>query len=382
MKAAAENIAKFDLVPGLWFIPFAGNYKDPFFKDRQDLFVKTTDGKPYDTVWGGTCLDMTNPDAQAFARSIVHRVVHDWGYKFLKLDGYWTGSATKQIYVNDGYKEDGMGDAVFANPDKTNIEALRDGTKLVREAAGPGVFLLGCAITQNMRTFGGTFGLLDAMRLGPDTGANIGAPWGSRFWFLNGRVWWNDPDCVHIRKEVPLDRARLNASWTNIADQFFYISDWLPEVPAERLDIVKRCMPDHGLPSRPVDVFESNTAKIWSLSDTRYGLRRDVVALYNWDKKPDEISETTARIGLPPADEYVGFDFWANKFVSPFREKVTATLPPESCRILSIRPMLALPQLVSTSRHITQGIVDVTQEAWDEKKAVLGGVSKVVGNDP
>lgn len=382
MKAAAETISKFGLVPGIWFMPFAGNFKDPFFKDHQDWFVKTADGKPYETVWGGTSLDMTNPDAQAFVKSIVQRLAHDWGFKFFKMDGFWTGSATKQVYVNDGYKEDGMGDAVFANPDKTNIEALRDGTKLVREAAGPGVFLLGCAITQNMRSFGGTFGLLDAMRVGPDTGGNIGSPWGSRLWFLNGRIWWNDPDCVYVRTEVSLDRARLNASWTNIADQLFYISDWLPEAPADRLDIVKRCMPAHGLPVRPVDVFESDTAKIWLLTDTRHGLRRDVLGLYNWNKTAGVISESVERIGLPAASEYVGFDFWANKFVSPFREKITATLPPESCRILSVRPMLTVPQLVSTSRHVTQGVVDVTKEAWDGQKAVLSGVSKVVGNNP
>lgn len=325
---------------------------------------------------------MTNPDSQAYVRSVVRRIAREWGYKFFKLDGYWTGSATKQIYVNDGYKEDGMGDAVFANPDKTNVEALRDGTKLVREAAGPGVFILGCAITQNMRSFGGTFGLLDAMRVGPDTSGLIGSPWGSRNWFLNGRVWWNDPDCVYVRKEVSLDRARLNASWTTMADQLFYISDWLPETPADRMDIIKRCIPAHGLPVRPVDVFESDTARIWLLTDTRGKTRRDVVALYNWGKTPAAISETTEKIGLPQAGEYVGFDFWANKFMPPFREKLTAKLPGESCRILSVRPAASVPQLVSTSRHVTQGIVDVTGEAWDGRKAVLSGVSKVVANDP
>ncbi len=81
---------------------------------------------------------MTNPAAQEYVSSIVQRISHDWGYRFFKMDGYWTGSATKQVYVNDGYVEDGIGDAEFHNPDKTNIEALRDGTRLVRKAAGPG----------------------------------------------------------------------------------------------------------------------------------------------------------------------------------------------------------------------------------------------------
>jgi hypothetical protein len=383
MKATAENIKNFDLIPGIWFMPFAGNFKDPFFKDRQNLFVKNTNGQPYETSWGGTCLDMTLPATQEFVRDIVQRISHEWGYKFFKMDGFWTGSATPQMYVNDAYKKDGIGDAVFANPDKTNIEALRDGTKLVREAAGPDVFLLGCCVVQNMRSFGGTFGLLDAMRVGPDTNdGSIGSLHASRVWFLHGRVWWNDPDFVSVRANLPLDRARLNAGWTAISGQLYYISDWVPIYPADRLDIVKRTIPAHGLPARPVDVFEQQIARIWLVTDTRQAVRRDVVAFYNWDKDRAEISATPERIGLPPAKEYVGFDFWANKFIPPFSGALTATLPGTSSRIMAVRPVSEFPQLLSTSRHVTQGIVDVTDEKWDATKSQLSATSKLVGNDP
>jgi RNase P/RNase MRP subunit POP5 len=381
MKAAADNIKKLGLVPGIWFMPFAGNYLDPWFKDHQNWFVKDPNGKPYETAWGGTCLDMTNPDTQEYVRGIVRRISQEWGYKVFKMDGYWTGSATKQVYVNSGYKEDGMGDATFADPNKTNIEALRDGTKLVRAAAGPDVFLLGCCISQNMRSFGGTFGLLDAMRVGPDTGGNIGSPNASPVWFLNGRVWWNDPDCVMVRTKFPVKRAQLNASWTAISGQLFYNSDWMPDLPADRLDILKRCIPAHGLFSRPVDVFDARIAQIWLLTDTRQTIRRDVVALYNWDGTEKTVSATVDRIGLPKAQEYVAFNFWANKFVPPFRDTISAILPGDSCRVLAVRPVSNVPQLLSTSRHVTQGIVDVTGEKWDAVKSALSGVSKVVEDD-
>ena len=381
MEKAADRIARLGLVPGIWFMPFAGNFKDPYFKDHQDWFAKNPAGKPYETDWGGTCLDMTHPAAQEHVRNVVRRISHDWGYRLFKLDGFWTGSATKQVYVNDGYIEDGIGDAEFHNPDKTNIEALRDGARLIRQAAGPGVFLLGCCVPQNMRSFGGTFGLLDAMRVGPDTGGNIGSPHGSRLWFLNGRIWWNDPDCVFVRKSLPVERARLNASWTAISGQLFYTSDWMPETPPERLDIIKRCIPAHGLAARPVDVFESDVAKVWILTDARQVSRRDVVALYNWSDRPDDISVKTERIGLPPASGYVAFDFWANKFISPIGDTMTATLPGNSCRILAVRPLAAVPQLLSTSRHVTQGIIDVTGENWNAATATLSGTSKVVAND-
>jgi hypothetical protein len=384
MKAAAENISRFGLTPGIWFMPFSGDYKDPYFKDHQDWFAKGPGGKPYETLFGGTCLDMTCPGAREHLRSIVHRIAHDWGYKVFKLDGFWTGSATRLTYVNDGYRDDGIGEAGFSDPDVTNIEALRRGAKLVREAAGPEVFLLGCCVSQNMRSFGGSFGLLDAMRVGPDSGAaHVGAPHGSRLWFLNGRVWWNDPDCVSVRVGLPLEQARLNASFVAIAGDFFYDSDWMPDFPPQRLDILRRCIPSHNLAARPVDVLESPVAHIWHLADTRQARRRDVVALYNWDKDPARVCETVERIGLPAAKEYVGFDFWADKFLPPFAGKVEADLPPGgSCRILAIQPLLDHPQLLSTSRHVTQGMVDVTGEQWDAAQSALAATSKVVANDP
>ena len=225
------------------------------------------------------------PRSRQHLRSVVQRIAHEWGYRVFKMDGLWTGTATRQMYVNDGYQDDQIGESQLSDPDKTPIEAYRDGLKLVREVAGPDVFLLGCCVSQNMRSFGGAFGLLDAMRVGPDTGAgHIGAPHGSRNYFLHGRVWQNDPDCVSVRPSTLLDQARLNASWTAISGQLFYNSDWLPDLPAERLDILRRTMPAHGLLPRPVDLFEHDPARIWLLSDTRHAQRRDVVAFYNWDQ--------------------------------------------------------------------------------------------------
>ena len=103
------------------------------------------------------------------------RTIHGWGYNYFKMDGLWTGTATEQIYVNDGYHDDHIGNnAPFHNPKKTNLEAFRDGLRLLRQAAGPEVFFSGCNVSQNMRTLGGTIGLLDSMRIGPDNGHGWG----------------------------------------------------------------------------------------------------------------------------------------------------------------------------------------------------------------
>ncbi len=383
MKAMGDKITELGLTPAIWFMPFSGTYKDPFFKDHSDLFAKDSKGQPYEVPWGDICLDMTNPAARDYLRGMIRTFVHDWGYKVFKMDGFWTGTVTKPNFGSLGYKEDGMGDAEFFNPDKTNIEAFRDGIKLVREAAGPDVFLLGCCIRQHMRSFGGAFGLVDAMRVAPDTTGSIGPGEASRLWFLNGRVWWNDPDCPYVRTTLDIEKARLNASFVAVANNLFYSADWIPELPMERLDILRRCMPSHNLLSRPVDVFESAPAKVWHLVDTRDPLqRRDSVALYNWAEAPAKVVYPVDRIGLPKADEYVGFDFWNKKFVPPFKGAVSADMPRVSCRVISIRPVSSNPQLISTSRHITQGMIDVSGERWNAADKTLSATSRLVENDP
>ncbi|HTW95964.1 MAG TPA: glycoside hydrolase family 36 protein, partial [Tepidisphaeraceae bacterium] len=199
MKATADFLKAHGLTPGIWFMPFAGNYTDPWFADKQDLFVKTASGKPYDVKWGGTSLDMTNPKARDYLRSIVDTLANKWGFEYFKMDGLFTGTACQLNYVNSGYKEDHFGDAVFFDPNVTNVQAFRIGMKLIRDTAGPNVFLLGCNLAQNMRMFGASFGMFDAMRVGPDNNGHSWSGWmrspisGSRLYFLNGRIWFNDP---------------------------------------------------------------------------------------------------------------------------------------------------------------------------------------------
>lgn len=85
---------------------------------------------------------MTSPGAREHLRSTVRRIADDWGYLYFKMDGLSTGVGVRPQYVNSGYKDDGLGDAVFHAPDKSNVEAFRDGLRLVREAVGRSIFIL------------------------------------------------------------------------------------------------------------------------------------------------------------------------------------------------------------------------------------------------
>ncbi|MFH1716632.1 MAG: glycoside hydrolase family 36 protein [Planctomycetota bacterium] len=412
MKYTAEKLRGMGLIPGIWFMPFAGTWNNPYFADKQDLFAHWPDGTAVVTRWSGSLLDMSNPRTQAFVRDRARRIA-DWGYGYFKLDGMHTGTVTHNVYVNTGYATSGrwlnsqnfVGDqqagpgaadvatpsTVLADPRMTHIEAYRKGLEIVRESA-PDVFILGCNVSQNMRSMGAAFGLIDAMRIGPDNGGAGSGRWndvmvgphhGSNLYFLNRRIWHNDPDPIYVRPSNPLNAARLMASWVAVSGSMLTTSYQFSELPDERLDILKRLIPGHEAVARPVDLFESKTARIWLLTDARRSVRRDVIGLFNWkEKEPDTIVYDMGKLGLNPKATYVAFDYWADKFTEPIRGTLVQTLEPGSCRILAVRPAADYPQLISTSRHITQGIIDVLDESWDEHEKTLSGRSLVVGGDP
>ncbi len=388
MKATADAIRADGLTAGLWILPFGGSWNDPFFEPHQDWFVKKADGKPFDTAWGGTALDMTQPGAREFVKGEISQAVHDWGYRYLKLDGLSTGIGVKPQYVNDRWKEDNLGDGVFFDKSKTNLDAFRSGLRMVREAAGPKTFILGCCAPQNMRSYAGVFGLVDAMRMGPDNSGswkswhNTSPVFGSRNYHLNGRIWWSDPDPIYVRPSIALESARCIASWNAIAGQMISLSDWLPGLPAERLDIIRRCIPGHGVTARPVDLFSDGVPRIWLASDERPDRqRRDVLGLYNWKDAAETMTVPVAGLGLPAATSYIAYDFWNRTLLKPFTDTITAEVPAAGCRVLAIRPLLPRPFLLSTSRHVSQGILEVHDERWDDAAKTLTGTSAVVGGD-
>jgi len=193
-------------------------------------------------------------------------------------------------------------------------------------------------------------------------------------------VWWNDPDPYYVRTNLPLNHARFLSSWVAITGFFALNSDWLPDLPAERLEIIKRIMPAHGVTARPVDYFDNRFTTTWLVTDTRQSVRRDVIGLFNFHDGEMKVNETCERLGLLPGKAYHAFDFWANEPIPDFTGSFRLQVAPRSCRVIAVRADEGHPVVLSSSRHITQGIVDITDEVW--LKGKLSATSKIVGNDP
>jgi hypothetical protein len=386
MAQTANHLQKEGFVPGIWYMPFAGDLNNPTFNPAIFAKDKATGGPFEDDRWSGTTIDATSPLGEAFLRERFKRI-HDWGYRYIKIDGLHIGAPCHNIYVNRSFDGKTFADAQIHNSETTFIEGYRHGLEILREE-NPGTFILGCSATQNMISFAPVFGTIDAMRVGPDNDGALrgswkhtirGADFAGNLWFLNNRVWYNDPDPFYVRETNPLNKAQWMASWLAVSGAMNTTSMQYSKLAPERLDLIKRTLPAHNLNARPVDILESKQPQIWKVENDRMC----ILGLLNWEEgKETTIDYAFARMGLDPATSYDAFDFWDNRYLGTMKGRLHTTLEGARCQVLALRETVDHPQLLSTSRHITQGLIDVVSEVWNPRKRELDGTSNVVANDP
>ena len=76
-----------------------------------------------------------------------------------------------------------------------------------------------------------------------------------------------------IERSPPVAAMALICSWVAVSGQLNVSSEWFAGLPADRLDILKRTLPTHTLLPRPADLFETDLARIWLLTDHQNTVR-------------------------------------------------------------------------------------------------------------
>jgi hypothetical protein len=131
-----------------------------------------------------------------------------------------------------------------------------------------------------------------------------------------------------------------------------------------------------------LDLFPSDRNKrIWDLKVNHLGRAYDVVGLFNFDeRKPISSYVAWKDLGLPEDRPVHVFDFWNKEYLGAFENGISVDLGPTSTRVLTLLPAEDHVQLISTSRHITQGWVDLVSQHLRGNH--YSGRSKLIRNDP
>ena len=321
--------------------------------------------------------DYTDPDFQKHVLATWRRLRKE-GIAGIKFD-----------YPETSWRPEGG----FENKHATAAFAYREPFRLCREGLGPDAFIHERNLGQSQRPLlDVTAGLVDIQRVWADTKAyapEMVSTCGLR-WYKSRTVFTYYPDAkvVHdldsgVRKSV-LTMLFLTSGRLEIATPF---SLFTPEIAHD----ISRVFPLYREPhsARPLDAFTGvRHPRVYDLALTPDWHQ---VALFN----PDRTRESTVQValsgepvsgamGLDPNASYYAYDFWSDALVGKFpgTGKIEKRLPPFHCAMLSVRKVQPNPQVLSTTRHLLQGWVDLADVKWDGQGRQLSGVARVIGGEP
>ncbi|MEV0714469.1 glycoside hydrolase family 36 protein [Asanoa sp. NPDC050611] len=236
MRALADRITDAGMTPGLWLAPFIALPGAEIAQRRPELLLR--DGRGERVIagsnWGSGyyALDLSRPDTLDYLGELTQRVVHEWGFKYLKLD-----------FINAG----AVPGARLADAERE--QSYRDAIALIRRIAGDDVYLLGSGAILLP-----SLGILDGLRSGPDVAPmwqNYASDDPSDAMARNAvvnavhRLWHQplaevDPDVVYFRSRLNLLTDQQLAWLRDLADvcRFRAISDppsWLTPTELEEM---------------------------------------------------------------------------------------------------------------------------------------------------
>lgn len=334
VQGVLREIRQRGFEPAIWVAPFIASEQSQLFREHPEWFVKDDTGMPLrsDRVgFGGWrlgpwyALDGTHPGAQRWLENLFRTMRRDWGCTYFKLDATYWGT------LPGGHRYD---------PKATRIEAYRRGMEAIRRGAGDAL-LMGCN-----HPLWPSLGLVHASRSSLD----IERSWSSftstgcenlfRGW-QNGRLWWNDPDCVVLHDnasrdimdaggkpstsgKVPDNEYQFHATLIYATGGMLLSGDDLTQITPRRTAMLTKLAPPTGTCAR----FEDDS---FSIGVTTLG-KRQMISVFNWSDAPVDRA-----IKLPRKSKLT--DCWTAEDLGVHSgEYRIDAMPPRSARLIELLP--------------------------------------------
>jgi alpha-galactosidase len=382
MQWLAERIKAHGFKPGLWIAPYVISEASDVFRQHPDWLARRRDGSlqrvgNWDNesseaakaeVTKRYCLDITHPEAANWLRDLFATIARRWGYEMIKIDFVaWSILAVERYH----------------DPTLSSAEVYRRGLEIMRAAAGEDCHILDCGPANT------TVGLVDSMRAEADINYGYAAAaWKQYFedpacsaaaaakrYYFHRRTWVTDVDHVCIDL-LTVEQAQAAATLVALSGGNTISGDRLLDLDAAKLDILKKIMPSFGQAAIPVDLLDADISTTFVLRVERPFASWSVVALFNPDLDAAvERRFSLRRLGLDPATTYLAFDFWRQRLVGEITNDLALTIRPGSVTLLALHVATGAPQLLSTSRHVAQGAIELEDVRWNAGDGALSGVS-------
>ena len=222
-----DRIHEQGLMAGLWYAPFAAQFKANVIKNHPDWLIRNKHGRPVISgiAWGGFyALDFEKEEVREYIKAFFDKVFNEWHFDMVKLDFLYAA-------------------AIEPRNGKTRGQLMCEAMDFLRECCGDKI-ILGCGVP-----LAPAFGVVDACRISCD----VENTFKEKFYVkvtnqeiisakmamvnsvyrrhLNGRIWANDPDVFFLRDDgmkkagYTLQQKKLLAKVNHIFGDVLFVSD-------------------------------------------------------------------------------------------------------------------------------------------------------------
>jgi len=225
-------------------------------------------------------------------------------------------------------------------------------------------------------------GILDVYAPGPDVENDwteqqiyVARELARRDYLCHFNLWRRCVDDFFPAGPQTIDQTRAMGTLLGLTGLGFTTTDiGLPNIPAERLDLLRRLVP---IPqTRPMDLCRFDSGRLprwWVLNQQAAAHRWQVAGVFNWGLESEETHfKRFAELGAPADKEYIVYDGWSQAPLGRFRGAMALRIAPASGPALAIHPVEDYPFIVATDRHVTMGAAELSKVHWDSQALTLG----------
>lgn len=374
MTDLARQIRSLGLVPALWIGATNDPNKNSFLEKNPECIL--TD-KP---AWCGRWwIDPSHPKVIEEYIPMIFEQMLGWGFEAFKWDCLPTS-----LEIADEYHDR------FHDPTQSSEEALRDVIGAGRKTIGPNRYMMSCS-GHAMRDITFAMDQFDGGRVGGDIFS-----WEDfireavqrlyAYLCFHNVVFLNDLDNLVIRSEYnSFDQAVSRVSFAALSGTPITLGDDLPELEPNLVEMLRRIVP--AVDFHPMDLDKRTLSDDLVVVNARIAKRFEswnVVDVFNTSAEPKSVRIALGcdlHLELEEGERYLVFDFWKHCLLGIFDRVIELELPPHGSQVLGVRLCLDRPQVLSTSRHVTQGAPDLLNISWDQSRQELIGCSNVVAGD-
>ena len=361
LKYVADKIKEMGFVPALWISFTAESDYNEYMKKNPEIVL-------CDEKWwcGSYFFDLSHPKYLNEFLPLALNQVKEWGYEAVKFD-----TITQVKIFNEKHH------SKIYNPSLTSKDLHRGLVKRVREILGEDMYMLSCAAESDGDLLWGV-DYFESGRVGRDIFKwkefiQNGIVQTLRFYPLHNNVFYADCDNLVLREEYnDYNQARSRVYFVSMLGMPMTFGDEFDALDDARIELLKKTLP--VLDIHPMDVYRQT-----KLGDA---LKMNLIIEKEWESY--NVVNVFNKSGAKKAfvidfendldvdnGEYLVYDFTNDEFVGLNKDDFRIELDENESRVFGVRKKVDRPQLLSTSRHISQGAAEIHNMEWNNNTLTI-----------